>query len=654
MKIEKRIVLLLSVLCSLVSFGQGSKNKADREFSNLAYSDAIAYYEDALRHDGKNVELLLSLGDAYYFNGLYSQALKSYQEAMRDESRVFSADAYFKYVQTLKSAKNYAEADRIMDLMSTKFAGDNRVVMYKANKGYLKNIESNLGAFSATLMDKVNTPYSEYGAAMYKGHIIFASSQERNSFYQRIHSWTNDPFTKLYAAPVYIDGYVGESKLFSKKLDSRFNESTPTFSADGQTMYFSSNDRSALKKGETVLGSLYRAKLVDNKWTNIEKLPFNQPNTNTAHPALSTDEKWLYFVSDKAGGLGQSDIYRVEILSNGGFGSPENLGAKINTEGRESFPFISTDNVLYFASDGHPGLGGFDIYAVKINDDNSFGDAVNLGSSINSEYDDFAFYLDPNCKYGFMTSNRPGGIGKDDLYFVREITGVDLEFYQSLRGKVYNIVTNEVITDAPVSLYDHHHNLIETVNTDKEGQYIFKDKLCYIGYTIGVDVEGYNSIDLGLPKIDKNNEAVLDFGLDGEGVKPKQKVDDGEIRRGDDLTKLLRLEPIYFDFDRADIRYDAEVELYKVLEVMKLYPSMRVDVRAHTDNIGEEFYNFKLSQRRAENTMNWLIARGISRNRLTSRGFGGAVPVNNCVSGVPCSGEEHQANRRSEFIVEDI
>lgn len=658
---EKRIFGKIWIcFVALICFGGYAQNKqvkvGDRQFENLAFADAIKSYENAIRQGSVNQEDLKNLADAYYNNGLYDEANKWYSEILdkgQATSDFVDAEVYFRYIQTLKSKGNYREADRIMDLMADKFKEDIRVKMYLANKSYLEFIRSNPSAFSATLMENVNTAFSDYGATMYKGHIIFASSQNRTNYYQRIHSWTNDPFTKLYSAPVYIDGHVGEAKPFAKKMEGKFNESTPVFSSDGQTMYFSSNTREDKKnKDDVVFVNLYKARLVNGKWSNVEKLSINVPNASSAHPALSVDEKWLYFVSDRGDSYGQSDIYRVEILSNGNFATPENLGDQLNTEGREVFPFISADNILYFASDGHPGLGGLDIFGVKIHEDGSLGDVVNLGDSVNSSYDDFAFYLDPNCKYGYMTSNRPGGKGKDDLYFVREIDGIELEFYQSIKGKVYDIVSGEILKEAKVSLYDQNNELVETVVTNENGEYVFNDKRCSISYSVGVDKEFYNTVELGLPALNRKNEAVLDFGLQGGEVKPKEKVQGIQI--GDDLFKVLNLKPIYFDFGKADIRVDAESELYRVLEVLNLYPNMKIDVRSHTDVVGKDSYNLKLSQRRADSTVNWLISKGISRGRLTSKGFGSTRLINECSKGVPCSADKHQENRRSEFIVEDL
>lgn len=660
--IFRNIKTLFVFLLCVNSFAQNTKTAkyGDLLFEHLSFSDAIKSYEAAIKRGETSQEVYRNLADAYYNNGMYKDANKWYSKILsssEENSEFVSSDIYFKYVQTLKSESNYEEADKIMDLMSTKFKEDLRVKLYLADKSYLKNLKANPGAFTATLMERVNTTYSEYGAAMYKGHIIFASSQNRADHYPGIHSWTNDPFTKLYAAPVYIDGYVGDSKPFSKSIEGKLNESTPTFSLDGQTMYFSSNNRESLKKQEGIIKvELYKATLDSKKkWSNIERLPFNIPSSSTAHPAISPDGKWLYFVSDRAGSYGQSDLYRVKILEGGGFGTPENLGDKINTEGRESFPFISTNNILYFASDGRPGFGGLDIYGVKINEDGTFGDVINLGDSVNSSYDDFAFYLDPNCKFGFMTSNRPGGIGKDDLYFVREIDGIEMELYQSIKGKVYDILSSKPIESAKVTLYDNNHKKVEEIITDESGMYEFVDKVCSISYTVGVDKSGYNTIELGLPALNKSNGAELDFGIEGgRGASIDDLIPGVQIKVGDDLFKVLKLDAIYFDLGKYYIRPDAEKELYKILEVLRKYPNMRVDVRSHTDVSGSDGFNYLLSQRRAESTVNWLVSRGINRSRLTGRGFGSSMLVNECYKGVPCPAYKHQENRRSEFVVEDL
>ena len=212
----------------------------------------------------------------------------------------------------------------------------------------------------------------------------------------------------------------GAPYKFDKNINSKFHESTPAFTNDGKTMYFTRNNYLDGKKGkdgnEITLIKIYKASLENNKWTNISELPFDSNNYSTAHPALSPDGKTLYFASDMPGTLGQSDLYKVIINDDGSFGIPENLGNTINTEGRETFPFVNDENEIYFASDGHPGLGGLDIFVSKINADGTFSEVQNVGADVNSPKDDFAYLIDTKSRRGFFTSNRDGGQGYEDIY----------------------------------------------------------------------------------------------------------------------------------------------------------------------------------------------------------------------------------------------
>uniref|UniRef100_UPI00226D4DC0 OmpA family protein n=2 Tax=Myroides injenensis TaxID=1183151 RepID=UPI00226D4DC0 len=570
----------------------------------------------------------------------------------------------YRYIQTIRTLGDYVEANAKMDLLAERAPEDGRVKKYLADPTYIEDVNSNRDGYRVKLLNSVNTEFSEYGSALYKGEIVYASSQYRKFSRDKIHSWTNDPYTKLYSAPVRIDGHIGEAKPFARKIEGNFNEANAVFTADARTMYFSSNTRGDNNKrysDGTLLVSLYRAYSFGNgKWGDVEKLSINIPHANSAQPALSPNQDYMYFASDRPGGYGQSDLYRVKLYIDGSFGIPENLGAQVNTEGRESFPFVSSDNVLYFASDGHPGLGGLDLFGVKIYEDGTFGEVVNLGNSINSPYDDFAMYLDPESKFGFITSNRPNGVGKDDLYFVRMKLGTELDVIQTIKGKVVDKNTNAPILDAYVFLYDNKHRLIEQLEVDKRGEYKFENVQVNRDYYIAAKSIGYTSEEVSIEELSKNDTVIVDFALgrsvDLQFLGYNNSNNGGDstnvsLKPGDDLNKTLKLQPIYFDIDKYNIRPDAQIELSKVASLMMMYPTLRIEVRSHTDSTGPESYNLKLSERRAISTIDWLVKQGISRTRLSGIGLGEAQIVNHCGNNVPCTEREHQKNRRSEFIV---
>ncbi|MFJ1366767.1 OmpA family protein, partial [Capnocytophaga canimorsus] len=364
---------------------------------------------------------------------------------------------------------------------------------------------------------------------------------------------------------------------------------------------------------------------------------------SVAHPALSPDEKYLYFASNMRGSRGASDIFRVEILSGGGYGKPENLGENVNTDGRESFPFISKNNVLYFASDGFPGLGGLDIFAAQIRPDGSLGKAVNVGRPANSPDDDFCYVIDSDTRVGFLTSNRSGGVGKDDIYSFYERVPLYFSCTKLMRGVVKDAHTQAVLSDASLTLSGVDFEALDSIQSAQDGTFAFaKEVDCYKPYYyVKGAKEGYETAEVKvLSQTDK------DFYC--EVLLTPRVI---QVTQGDDLAKVFKIENIYFDFDKSNIRYDASVQLAKILEVMQEYPKMKIDVRSHTDSRGSDSYNMALSDRRVKSTIKWLIANGISADRLTGRGYGESQLTNHCSNGVDCSKEEHQANRRSEFII---
>jgi outer membrane protein OmpA-like peptidoglycan-associated protein len=359
-----------------------------------------------------------------------------------------------------------------------------------------------------------------------------------------------------------------------------------------------------------------------------------------AHPVLSPDEKRLYFVSDMTGSVGESDIFMTEIIGDGTYGPIINLGKNINTIGRETFPFITKDGVLYFSSDGHQGLGGLDVFATKIafNDYNQ--PVVNVGRPINGPLDDFSFIFDAENKKGYFSSNREGGMGEDDIYEFVENDPLVLDCIQEVSGTVRDRISNEVLAGATVMVIDEENKEISSTITDSKGNYILQLD-CSKGNFVRASRDGYVPAEEYLNKSD-GKPRIIDFYLERDVVT-------GGF--GDDLAKLLQLSTIYFDLNKYNIRPDAEIEIQKVIVAMEKYPSLKIKVNSHTDSRGVDAYNLWLSQKRAESTVNYMISKGISSNRLQGEGFGESRLVNECSNGVPCSSEEHQLNRRSEFII---
>ena len=467
--------------------------------------------------------------------------------------------------------------------------------------------------------------------------VYFASARDEDS---EIYDWNKEPFLDLYQVSFTQTGNAvkydsSEVKIESEDVNTDYHEASIAITSDGKTMYFTRDDvnkRNRIeydKEGTTHL-MIYSAKLIDGNWTNIKELPFNDKVYSSGHPALSPDDKTLYFVSDREGGLGQTDIYSVAINDNGTFGEPENLGEKVNTEGREMFPFVSKDNTLYFSSDGYLNLGLLDIFKSDILKNEERKDPENLGAPLNSGYDDFAFFIDSDTQIGYFSSNRPGGKGSDDIYSFN-IT----ECKQTVTGVAKDSKTEIILTGVTVKLIDETGKIIEEITTQQDGTYTFEVD-CDKKYTIVGDKPDYKSDQKPL-ETDFENEKEHKLDLELEPLI---------------IDNQIVINPIFFDFDKWNIRTDAQYELENIVDVLRKHPTMVIKIESHTDCRGTKRYNRKLSDRRAKSTREYIISRGIEANRIESAiGYGEDQLLNECADGVKCTEEEHQLNRRSYFYI---
>jgi outer membrane protein OmpA-like peptidoglycan-associated protein len=648
---KTKILLIISILLNifLVHSQEVKLKKADKKYDQFAYIDAIKIYEKVAEKGYKSKELFQKLGDSYYFQAKLEEANKWYSELFALKTSV-EPEYYFRYAQTLKSIKDYKRADQILEELYQKNGNDNRAKIGNSQKNYLSEIKKNSGRY---LIENagINSEYSDFGTTFYNDDLIFTSNRNTEKIFSRKHSWTNQAFTNLYSATIADSSKIESPQKFSKDVNSKYHESTPVFTKDGKTMYFTRNNYINGKKGndteQTILLKLYKATKENDKWIKIKELPFNSNEYSVAHPTLSFDEKTLYFASDMLGTIGASDIFRVTINDDGSFGKPINLGDKINTEGKESFPFIADNNDLYFASDGHPGLGGLDIFVAQFSADGSVKSIKNIGEPVNSSYDDFAFYMNPKTKIGYVSSNRKeDNLGYDDIYKITEILTFQKDCEQLLTGIVVDIDTRKTISFAKVVLFDSEENKLKELDCDALGKFNFGIIKCGSNYKIRAEKSSYNSNEIFIEIPNENGIYETEIALE---------LTEKALKIGDDLRKALGIDIIYFDLDKWNIRADAEVELAKILEVLQQYPTMKIAIRSHTDCRQTAEYNLVLSEKRAKSTVEWLVKNGISADRLSGKGFGELQPVNNCgcepTNDSNCTEEEHQKNRRSEFII---
>jgi outer membrane protein OmpA-like peptidoglycan-associated protein len=392
-------------------------------------------------------------------------------------------------------------------------------------------------------------------------------------------------------------------------------------------------------KSDVQILKIYRATLVNGEWTNIEDLSINSDVFSNAHPTLNADESILYFVSNRPESIGQTDIYFSKISEDGTLGNVVNLGYVVNTEGRESFPYITDNDELYFSSDGHYGLGGYDVFYVNLNDKDT--QLINVGKPINSAFDDIAFVINNETKQGFISSNRKEGKGLDDIYgFIEAIPISEIIPKTIIYGRVTNKRTHKPVVNATVILNDLNNHPLKTVKTEVTGKYEFHANRD-TQYLVSAFMPSYIGDESHI--VTELEENVLNLEL---------QQDEYKIKTGDDITHALNLQPIYFVFDKYNIRPDSEIELQKVIALLNTHPKLKIDIRSHTDSRADDIYNMQLSNKRADSTANYIIIRGgIEASRITGKGYGETQLVNKCYNGITCSEEEHEQNRRSEFIV---
>ncbi len=641
---KKIIVLIVLVFFALENISSQEKllNKANEKYKSYSFSPAIDIYTKVLEKGYVSADLLSKLANSYYFNAEYKKASEVYKKLVQEYGDEVTAGQFFRYAQTLRTLGEYDLSNEILKRFNDITSDGENATYTKDKASALENIKKNNNKFKVLKFD-YNTIYNEFAPSFYDKGLIFSSDRDTGNLAKYRHTWNSRDFLDLYKVNADSISINNTIKL-DNNINTRYHESTSVVTKDGKTMYFTRNN---YKEGKTVKDDegvirlkIFQASKVDGIWTDIKELPFNSNNYSVAHPALSYDEKTLYFASDMPGTYGSSDIFRSTINDDGTYGKPENLGNNINTDSRETFPFVSREDVLYFSSDGHLGLGGLDIFATKIVNKDFLGSVVNIGSPVNSNMDDFTFIFNSENREGYFASNRKNGLGEDDIYAVVEKEPLELGCYQEIRGTVRDKISNEILVGATIRIIDENNEEISSTIMSSNG--VYKITLdCNQGNFVRAVVDGYVPSEKYLSKSTGDSQ-VIDFYLERERVT---------AGFGDDLAKLLQLSTIYFDLNKYDIRPDAEIEIQKVIVAMEKFSSLKIKVNSHTDSRGKNAYNLWLSQKRAQSTVDYMISKGIEANRLQGEGYGETRLINKCEDGVKCTIKEHQLNRRSEFII---
>ncbi|MDO6821102.1 OmpA family protein [Zobellia sp. 1_MG-2023] len=639
MKIKPTYLLLLLLLICWGTncFSQRKKKDTDVDnFDHYAYMQEIESYASLLEKGYDEVTIHKKLGNANYHSANYDVATFWYGKLLENDQVAVSPDYLYRYALALKSIKRYDESNQWMEKFKKIKNNDTRANLHARNPEYLKEIQIPKEQYTIENLAALNSEESDFAPSYFLKNLVFTTSRDLET-----QKYSPLPYLNLYECEVGEKGKTGQLSVLSEVLNTKANESSTSFSKDGKTVYFTRNNfsKKSFKRDKNGISRLkiYRAFNTNEIWQEPEDLPFNGTNFSVAHPSLSSDGTKLYFASDMPGGMGASDIYVVDVLSDGSFGEPKNLGAPINTEGKETFPFISDSGILYFASNGHPGLGGLDIFKFDINTENK---VTNLGSPINSPEDDFSLVLDPSEEIGYFASNRKGGKGNDDIYTLKRN---DTDCFTFIEGNAYDKDSDQPLAETLIEALDYDGQKLAETLTASDGSYTIRIPCQEKQYQLSGKKEGYEVGTLFMLTTSDKKQI--------SGTRLELELSTKVADVGSDLVKILKLTPIYFDLNSSYLRKDAYTELDKVVDYMSKRPDIKIAVGSHTDSREGDDYNLWLSKRRAMRTVAYITSKGIDSSRISGTGYGETQLLNDCANGVRCSESKHQLNRRSEFIV---
>lgn len=639
-------ILLTSIMLSfcLIATAQeqpGLRDRANKLYNEFEYARAASIYLKLADVKKPRLTDLERLADCFKKMNDYEAAENWYARVVQNPESKTENLIY--YGTVLKANARYAEAKKILQQYAEK-SGDSKRV---ANE--IVGCDSALvwlakpTAHKIRNEEQVNTELSEFGVFPV-GNKVFYTGEPSAAVLKSTYGRTGNPFLRIYTANRADDQTLG-AQLIDKSTynDERFHVGPVISNKAGNQLFITrtyvgkdgevtKEDRQKFKTNNL---ELYIYSLSNGNWKAVA-FPYNDVQKySVGHAALSPDEKILYFVSNMPGGQGGTDIWFSEQQADGKWGQPQNAGAVINSAGNEMFPNIAADGTLYYSSNGFPGMGELDVFTSKGVKD-TWSKPVNLRYPINSAGDDFAFItnsITDNVVSGYLSSNRKGGKGDDDIY---SFSNIKPKLIFALKGITINKKTGALLPATTVTLYANGRQVIAKQNSKDDGTFFF-ELSPNTDYTV-----------LG---------QKLKFFSDSAQVTTKGLI------KSDTLTATLRLEPlfevgqifvlenIHYDFDKANIRPDAAKILDELVRIMRDNPTLEIELGSHTDSRGPDLYNLDLSQRRAKSAVDYLVSRGISRSRMVAKGYGETKLLNRCSNGVKCSPAEHQQNRRTEFKI---
>jgi peptidoglycan-associated lipoprotein len=641
-----------SLICLVIVLAACSaEKKASKAFRLGKYQTAIDLYKSQLERNPEDGLANYLVAEAYRLSNRIKEAEAYYAKAKGPGVPVDSV--LFHYGQALKVNQKYTEARQVWE----RLAAQTEIEPLREHTerqieaiDKLNALREKPSYYRVRNLEVLNTPAAEYAPFHLNDELYFTSSRGSG----RVYEATGTPFTKIFK--ITSRGAIVDLATLAPLPDvintENVNNGCITFTPDGRTMVFAKGN-SGKRRGASDV-DLYMSRFRNGEWSEPVPLNINDPNAWDSSPAFSQDGRTLYFASNRQGrgrnmrGYGGIDIYAAQMDSRGRFSRVRNLGPEINTPGNELFPYVADDAKFYFASDGHPGFGGLDLFVVKREGGKTV--VENLGEPMNSAGDDFGIFLF-RADRGFFTSNREGGKGDDDIYtFVNEDPNLKVVNYY-LQGITYTTDSTglKVLPNTRVSLLDGEGELMQDFVTGNDGKFIFRvyedEDYELVGETSGYLVKRQPYTTRG-KSVDPNTlrQLVTNITLDTIVVLDKME-----------LNRTFVLENIYYDFDKADIRPDAARELDKLVQLLIDNPEIKIELSSHTDSVASVEYNNELSQRRAESAVNYLIQRGISPDRLVAKGYGELRPI---ARNTNPDGTDNPAgrakNRRTEFKILEI
>ncbi|MBI9063601.1 MAG: OmpA family protein [Marinilabiliaceae bacterium] len=597
-----------------------NKVLGDNYFNHLAYAKAIKFYEKALRKDSTNLHILSHLAQSYKNSGHFCKAEELY-DLLRAEKDTSSMEAY---AHLLIYNNKYGRADRLITQYN--------LVLPTYKKQLIDSLMSAEPDYEVSITG-INTEYSDFRPCFLNDNLIFSSARDTS---KNEYEWNGQPYLSLFQADISENGHLSDVRRFTK-VDSRYHISSFQYVRRDRLAFFTMNNTNAFSSSkdgnnEVNLG-IYLSKLERGIWQKPEPVEkVSSKDYNSAHPFFSPHNDRLYFSSNRPGGFGGSDIYYADVYTDGMIGDPVNCGESINTPGDEVYPFVLPNGVLYFSSNGHPGLGGLDVFCAT-NEDDLFGEVQNLGVPVNSSRDDFSFILMEDQITGYLSSNRSGGVGDDDIYLVKNTR--QIEANAIAKAEAERRAKEEALKKAKLA-----------EEQKKKNQLAQKNKA--IGTNVPLGSEIMTPEKTVLPGLTPGKELTIESITEFlDAMQPESSISDKNQLK--DLK--FRLYNIIFDFNSWDIKAEAAKELDKLADLMKKHSSMTIELSSHTDCRGNNAYNKVLSQARADAALKYILKQGISINRIEAVGDGEQKPVNHCIDGVDCPEVLHQENRRVEVLI---